>query len=151
MTDEQRKRLAELLARQKVYERERAIARTKAQILEEIPRFSERYVFADDEQSEKLHAFIDSLPFARPGWINIDKFSSKREFDPDEEDERHVWICFLSGDKELLDMNVGCTAADYFADFEDWQFLCPFTVLVYDDSFVFIDDNGDMTEILQID
>jgi len=147
MTDEQRKRYAELLARQKVYEREKAIARTKAQIYEEIPRFSERYVFADDEQAEKLGAFIDSLPFARPGWIDVDKFSSKREFDPDEADERHVWVCFLSGIEELLDMYVGCTAADYFADFEDWQFFCPFTVLVYYDSFVFIDDNGDMTEI----
>ncbi len=147
MTDERRKRLEELLARQKVYEREKAIARNKARILEEIPRFSERYTFADDEQAEKLRAFVSGLPFARPGWIDIDKFSSKRRFDPDEEDERHVWICFLSGDKELLDMYVGCTAAVYFADFEDWQFLCPFTVLVYDEGFVFIDDNGDMTEI----
>ncbi len=147
MTDERRKRLEELLARQKVYEREKAIARNKARILEEIPHFSERYTFADDERAEKLRAFIDDLPFARPGWIDIDKFSSKRRFDPDEEDERHVWICFLSGSAELLDMYVGCTAADYFADFDDWQFLCPFTVLVYDEGFVFIDDNGDMTEI----
>ncbi len=147
MTDERRKRLEALLAHQKVYEREKAIARTKAQILEEVPHFSERYVFADDEQAEKLRAFINDLPFARPGWIDIDQFSSKREFYPDEADERRVWICFLSGSKELLDMHVGCTAADYFADFEDWQFICPFTVLVYDDSFVFIDDNGDMTEI----
>ncbi len=148
MTDEQRKRLAELLARQKVSAREKEISRIKAQMSEEIPRFSERYVFADYEQAEKLRAFVSGLPFARPGWVDVDKFASKRRFDPDEADERHVWVCFLSGSAELLDMYVGCTAADYFADFDDWQFFCPFTVLVYDDSFVFIDDNGEMTEII---
>ncbi len=151
MTDEQRKRLEELLARQKVSAREREISRIKAQMCEEIPRFSERYVFADDEQAEKLRAFVSGLPFARPGWIDVSKFGSRRRFDPDKADERRVWVCFLSGSAELLDMYVGCTAADYFADFDDWQFFCPFTVLVYDDSFVFIDDNGDMTEIIQID
>ncbi len=147
MTDEQRKRLTELLARQKFSAREKEILRIKAQMCEEIPRFSERYVFADDEQAEKLRTFVSGLPFARPGWIDVDKFSSKRLFDLNKADKRRVWICFLSGDKEMLDMYVGCTAADYFADFEVWQFLCPFTVLVYDDSFVFIDDNGEMTEI----
>lgn len=150
MTDEQKKRLAELAAKQKDSAREREISRIKAQMREEIPNFSERYTFADSIISEKLGAFIGGLPFLRPAWIDIKKFRRRRDYSPNEADGKCVWICFLSGSAELFDIYVGCTAADYFADFDDWQFYSPFTVLAYDDlgGFVFIDDNGSMTEII---
>lgn len=150
MDDIQRKRLAELLAKQKAASREKGISRIKAQMADEIPGFSERYMFADGEQSAKLNAFVEKLPFARPAWIDVKGFQRRRVYSSGETDGRRVWICFLSGSAELLDIYVGCTAADYFADFDDWQWISPFTVLVFDDlsGFIFIDDNEDMTEIV---
>lgn len=150
MTDEQRKRLAELVEKRKAFAREREISRIKAQMASEIANFSERYIFADTDQTERLDAFVGGLPFVRPGWIDAEKFRITRTYSPSETDKRRVWICFLSGSRELLDIYVGCTAADYFADFDDWQVYSPFTVLAYDDlgGCIFIDDNGGMTEII---
>ena len=150
MTDDQKKRLTELVEKQKAFAREREISRIKAQMISEIANFSERYVFADTVQSGRLGAFAGGLPFVRPAWIDVEKFRIRMAYSPNEADERRVWICFLSGSAELFDIYVGCTAADYFADFDDWQVYSSFTVLAYDDlsGFIFIDDNGGMTEII---
>lgn len=150
MTDEQRKRLTELIEKRKNIAREREVSRIKAQMSSEISNFFERYVFADPIQAGKLGEFVGALPFVRPGWIDVEEFRLRRNYSLSKADEKRVWICFLSGSSELFDIYVGCTAADYFADFDDWQVYSPFTVLAYDDlgGFVFIDDNGGMTEII---
>ncbi len=155
MTNEQRERLTELVAKQKASAREREILRVKAQMADEIPNFSDKYVFAEGGQAEKLSAFVAGLPFIRPAWIDVERFERRRFYSSPEEferyaDNRRVWICFLSGSAELLDIYAGCTASDYFADFDDWQFFSPFTVLVYNDfgGFIFIDDNGNITEVI---
>lgn len=150
MTEEQRARLAGLRAANADSLARRSLQIQRDRILEWIPGFNEKYAFADGDASKRVLEFVDGLPFKRPAWIDAEGFPRRRKYVPENADGRRVWICFLAGNAELLRIIVGGRVCDYFADFEDWCCVCPFTVIVYDDlgGFVFIDDNGDMTEVV---
>lgn len=169
MTDEQRGRLAELIAEKKESKKKAEIERIKAQISAEIKDFTRRYRFADTEESERIGDFIDNLPYRRPAWVDLEKFLNRRVFSLSESNAenvwtdfmsgreevlkifiRDVWICFLSGDEELFKIFIECKVADFFADFDEWTFYSPYIVLLYNDfsGFVFIDDNEKMTEVV---
>lgn len=150
MTEEQRARLAELRAANDDSLARRSLQIQRERIVEWIPCFNEKYAFADGDASRRVLEFVDGLPFKRPAWIDVEGFPRQREYISENADGRRVWICFLAGNAELLRIIVGSRVSDFFADLEDWSCVCPFTVLVYDDfgGFVFIDDNGDMTEVV---
>ncbi|MDE7229654.1 MAG: hypothetical protein K2N56_04165 [Oscillospiraceae bacterium] len=150
MTEEQRARLAELKAANAASLARKGIQREMERIVEWIPDFNEKYVFADGETLRQALEFVDGLPFKRPGWIDVERFPKRREYFPGNADGRRIRICFLAGSAELLQMAVEGRVCDYFTDVEDWDCVCPFTVLVYEDlgGFIFIDDNGDMTEVV---
>lgn len=168
MTEEQRKRLSELVAAKKAAKSKAETERIKAQMSAEIERFGQRYEFADTETAARIGEFIDGLPYRRPAWVDLEKFPNWQSFSLSESDAenvwtdfmsgreevlkifiRDVWICFLLGDEELFKIFVGCKAADFFADFDEWTFYSPYIVLLYKDfsGFVFIDDNEEMTEV----
>ena len=151
MTDKQRERLAELRSANSDLLAQRALAKERERIADWISDFNEKYAFADTEHAlKRVLEFVGGLPFKRPAWIDVERFSKRREFIFGNTDERIVWICFLSGSAELLRIVIGGRVCDYFADLDDWSFVCPFTVLVFDDlsGFIFIDDNGNMTEVI---
>lgn len=169
MTDDQRERLAELIADKKKSKKNAEIERIKAQMSAEIKDFTRRYKFADTETAARIGEFIDGLPYRRPAWVDLEKYSNRRDFSLSESNAenvwtdfmfgreeilkifiRDVWICFLLGDEELFKIFIECKAADFFADFDEWTFYSPYIVLLYNDfsGFVFIDDNEEMTEVI---
>ncbi len=150
MTEEQRARLAELKAANAASLNRKAIQKEMERIVEWIPDFNKKYVFADGDALKQALEFVDGLPFKRPGWIDVERFPKRREYDFDNADERRIRICFLAGSAELFQIAVEGRVCDYLADVEDWDCVCSFTVLVYEDlgGFIFIDDNGDMTEVV---
>lgn len=150
MTDEQRKRLAELKANKRESEKKAEIERIKMQMSAEIKDFGQRYEFADTETTERIGDFIDKLPFCRPACVNLEKFPLRREYSPIESRTGYVWICFLLGDEALFKIFVKGSVTDFFADFDEWTFYSPYLLLIYNDfgGFIFIDDNEEMTEVI---
>ncbi len=54
-------------------------------------------------------------------------------------DSQKVWICFLSGSEEMLDIFVLGTLSDFLSDCDDWDFISSNILLVNEEmSSVFI-------------
>lgn len=150
MTDEQRKRLAELIADKRLSKEKAEIERIKVQMSAEIEQFEQRYEFADTETVARIVDFIDKLPFHRPSRVDLERFSTSRSYSPSDADSKSVWICFLLGDEALFKVFVKGSMVDFFTDFDEWVFYSPYLLLIYNDfgGFIFIDDNEEMTEVI---
>ncbi|MDE6728005.1 MAG: hypothetical protein K2J80_08720 [Oscillospiraceae bacterium] len=59
-----------------------------------------------------------------------------------------VWFCSLCGSEEIFEVFVKGRLCDFLDDYDDWYFSGAYMLLVYEDfsGFVYIDDNGNMTE-----
>lgn len=151
LTEEQRARMNELIADCRKRKTERAVSTIKEQMSAEmIEDFAEKYSFADSETSERLKKLLDELPTDRIGRIDFDKLPAHRTFSAQNTDtrKRMVWFCSLCGSEEIFEVFVKGSLSDFLADYDDWYFYGAYMMLVYDDfgGFVYIDDNGNMTE-----
>ena len=149
LTEEQRGRLDGLIEARKERRREREIARIKEQMSAEmIDDFADKYEFADAEISKRLKTLIDGLPTDGRG-IDFDRLLWHGTFSESEEAaKRTVWFCSLCGSEEVFEVFVKGRLGDFLADYDGWYFFGAYMLLVYEDfsGFVYIDDNGNMTE-----
>lgn len=143
MTDEQRDRLAELLEKQKISERKKELRRLEERLIEEIPGFSEKYFFADDEQAKRLAEFAEEIHLKLIG-NGLPGSPNKKILE-----NRLVWMEFFLCNRDIFRVFVGGKASDFIADMDDWQDFDPFDVLHFDDlsGFIFIDRQQNITEI----
>ena len=143
MQEDKKLRLQELLEQQKQRIYNAKINDQKEYILKEIPQFHQHYQFADKEDIIKLKMFVKSLPtlisirldFSQlPIWHVIKSFK-------DINDHFNVWICFLSGLPELFELYPYGDIQDFINDFDSWQYISPYLILVCDNfkDFIFID------------
>lgn len=151
LTNEQRVRMNELIEDRRKRKKERAVSRIKEQMSGEmIDDFAEKYSFADSETSEKLKKLLDELPTNRVGRIDFDRLPAHRRLSTRSTDtqRRMAWFCSLCGSEEIFEVFVKGRLSDFLADYDDWYFYGAYILLVYEDfgGFVYIDDNGDMTE-----
>lgn len=148
LTDEQRRRMNELCEAHRKRAKEREIARIKTEMTTEIADFSQKYEFANETVKEKLKGLLDELPLNRIGSIDFDKFPKHGEFSVENAEEHRVWFCSLCGSEEIFEIFVNGKLSDFLADYDDWYFYGAYMLLVYEDfgGFVYIDDNGKMTE-----
>lgn len=150
LTDEQRVRLNGLIEDNRKRRMERAVSRIKEQMSAEIAGFAGKYSFADRETAERLQKFLNDLPTNRIGRIDFDRLTAHRKFSTKNTDTRgrEVWFCSLCGSEEIFEVFVKGRLSDFLADYDDWYFYGAYMLLAYEDlgGFVYIDDNGDMTE-----
>lgn len=150
LTDEQRAKMNALAKDYRERAKQRGIARLKTDMSEEIEGFAEKYEFADGEVSEKLKNLLDGLPSNESGRIDFDKLYAHRKFSAKNTDTRGrmVWFCSLCGEEAIFDIFVKGRLFDFLADYDDWYFYGAYMLLVYEElsGFVYIDDNGNMTE-----
>lgn len=152
LTEEQRFRLDGLIEARRKRKREQEIARIREQMTcEMIESFQSKYVFADGATSERLKALLGGLPTAY-GRIDFDRLPAHGKFpingDAEERMEKIAWFCSLCGSEEVFEVFVKGKLADFLADYDGWSFFGAYMILVYEDfgGFVYIDDNGNMTE-----
>lgn len=148
LTEEQRSRFEELSAARRKRKRALEIERIKAEMRGDIRDFAERYEFADEAAAEKLRAFRDRLPYSRPGTIDCKKLREYRALAPEAVKSRPVWFCSLCGSEEIFDVFVRGELWFFLRDYDTWSYYGAYMLLVHVDlgGFVFIDDNGNMTE-----
>ncbi len=148
--NECRKQIAELSRKCKVHALNKSISRVKAEMSAEIKDFSRKYSFADSGTAERLKKLIDALPSGTVGF-DFDKLPAHRKFSLQNADTRSqtVWFCSLVGGEEIFEIFVKGRLSDFLADYDDWYFYGAYMLLVYEDfgGFLYIDDNGNMTEV----
>lgn len=149
LTEEQRARMDELRSANKKLILERNMAREGERMAEWIENFAEKYTFADESVAEKLYSIIDEIPYGTPTRPDFDRLPDHREVSETELRSGRVWICFLCGSEEIFHIFVSGTLSDFLEDYDEWYFISPYLLLVYDNfnGFLYIDDNGDMTEV----
>lgn len=147
MTEEQRSRLDELLEKQRISERKKEARLLEERLAEEIPEFSEKYVFADDEQTSELCSFNKEL-HSRFAGNGIEGFDRRKSYS-ESADGRRVWMEFFLGGRDIFRAYVGGRAENFIADLEDWMEFDPFDVLALDDlsGFLYIDRRLNITEV----
>lgn len=144
---EQRRRFEELSLARKMRARALAVERIKSEMRDEIRDFDKRYAFADEAVSDRLKKTISGLPYRRPGTIDFTGLEHK-EITPETAENRRVWFCSLCGSEEIFDVFVSGELGDFLRDYDDWYFYGAYMLLMFEDfgGFVYIDDNGRMTE-----
>lgn len=150
LTEEQRARMDELRSANKKLISERNTAQEKERMAEWIENFAEKYTFADETVAEKLYSIIDEIPYGFTTRPDFNCLPDHRKVSETELRGGRVWICFLCGTEEIFHIFVSGTLSDFLEDYDDWYFISPYLLLIYDDfnRFLYIDDNGDMTEAL---
>lgn len=151
LTNEQRAKMNALMEDRRKRKKEQAVLRVKEQMsVEMIEDFAKKYEFADHEVSVRLKKLLDELPSNESGKIDFNKLPAHRKFSVQNTDTRKriVWFCSLCGGEEIFEVFVKGRLADFLADYDGWYFYGAYMLLVYEDfnGFVYIDDNGNMTE-----
>lgn len=148
LSEEQRRRFEELSEDRRERKRAFEIERIKAEMRGDLSDFAECYEFADESIADKLRAFRDGLPYSRPGAIDCKKLRVYRKLAPENAESRPAWFCSLCGSEEIFDVFVRGELQKFLRDYDLWSYYGAYMLLVYDDfgGFVFIDDNGNMTE-----
>jgi len=136
LNSESKTALGQKLAELKSAEKRRQIIDCQKQIALNVTGFAEKYRFADPDETVRLHSFIAGLDFSSPAHIAI-----KKEISPECE---NVYLCFLAGTAELMEIFVFGHCSDILRDLDDWSFFSPYILLVADDfsRYICIDDNG---------
>lgn len=125
---------------QKKKQIEKAIQQAKENVVQNIEHFNEKYSFVDEFKTQKIQKFISKLEFEGPGQLRIkDKCLFKHT---------NVYLCCLMGDCAMFDIFVFGKYDDIISDYDDWEYISPYLLLIDDDfiHYVYINDYGEIIE-----
>lgn len=116
------------------------IEKQRKQIISCVDDFDRKYRFADEAESEKLDEFIGSLNFYSPAHIRLKEQSISQH--------QNMYLCFLCGSHELLNIYLFGNYNDLMHDIDNWTFLSPYLLLVDEDfiRFIYINEHGEIKE-----
>lgn len=134
-----------ILLKKKLEENKRKIKNIKMenqrkQIINNIDDFDRKYRFADEAETEQLNRFISSLNFSSPAHIRLDKCNISQH--------QNMYLCFLCGLEELLNIYIYVNYNDFIIDIDNWKFFSPYFLLIDEDfiRFIYINDYGEIKE-----
>lgn len=113
----------------------------KARIAENVEGFAGKYRFADESEREKLRGFMEKLHFTSPAKISAAPLSAPAP-------HGNMYLCFLAGSEELLDISIYGHHDDLMADMDEWEFFSHSIILADENMtrYICIDDNREITE-----
>lgn len=145
MNDRNKRQLEMLKAVQKQKNMKLQIRSEKSRIINEIVDFEKHYRFADEQENVKINRFLDTLPALTSTRPLLNTTSQTiQNFQDLPFSEENIWICFLSGSSELIQIFTYGRMNQFAHDFINWHYLGSHILLICDDfhRFLFIDDNG---------
>ncbi len=140
LDESKKQRLEYLKKKQRELWHTRAITEEKKCIIESIPHFEKRYVFADAEQIKEIMAFLHTLPAMTPTRPDF-RILPKEEvtYETIADDKTKVYICFLYGmHAEFDDLFVMGTLEQCCRDMVYWQDFCADLLLIAENCMDFI-------------
>lgn len=105
-----------------------------------IEQFAQKYRYADETEIIKIEKFISKLDFARPGQLAVKEVCPYCH--------RNVYLCFLTGTEALFKIYIFGKYDDIMDDYDEWEVLSPYLLLVDEDfcHYVYMNDDGDIME-----
>lgn len=128
MTPEQKEKLIclKVIQQQKIMKSK--ISKAKKQISNNIDNFNLKYRFADCDEAMRISQILKSVSYLHDKTADYSSLavSASAYY-------QNVWICFLTGSEEILDIFVLGNLSDFLADCDDWDFISSDIVLVNED------------------
>lgn len=101
------------------------ISEAKKQISDNIDNFDLKYRFADCDEAMRISQILKNVSYLHYKTADYSSLAVS-----DASDSQKVWICFLSGSEEMLNIFVLGNLSDFLADCDDWDFISSNIVLV---------------------
>ena len=112
----------------------------KFRLMDNIPGFSDKYRFANDNEIKRIEEFIGKLNFSSPGHLRITtKTNTVHE---------NMFMCFLFGTEEYLKIYVYGNYNDFMLDIDEWYCFSPFLLIDEDYiGYIYVNDQGSIVEL----
>ena len=127
MTPEQNEKLMQLKAVQQQKMKDKKISDTKNFIADNIYDFDSKYRFANQDETSQISQI---LMLNGVSYLNYKTSDYSTLAVSPAVDAQKVWICFLSGSEEMLDIFVLGNLSDFLDDCDDWDFISSNILLV---------------------
>lgn len=142
MTPEQKEKLLQLKAVQQQKIKDKKISDAKSFIADNINDFNSKYRFANQDEVIQIS---EILLLNDVSYLNY-KTSDYSALAVSAAAYTHkVWICFLSGSEEMLNIFVLGNLSDFLVDYDDWDFVSSNILLVNEEmSGIITLNNGEL-------
>lgn len=140
MNEEHKKFLQIKKEQYKLKQKEIAIQEAIGSVVQNVDRFNEKYRFVEECEKIKIQRFVSELEFVGPGRLKVkEKCLHKHS---------NVYLCCLMGDCAVYDIFVFGRYDDFISDYDDWDYISPYLLLIDDDfcHYIYINDYGEIIE-----
>lgn len=139
---EQKEKLLRLKAVQQQKIKDKKISDTKSFIADNINNFDSKYRFANQDETSQISQILMLNGVSYLNYKTSDYFTLAVS---PAVDAQKVWICFLSGSEEMLDIFVLGNLSDFLSDCDDWDFISSNILLVNEEmSGIITFNNGEL-------
>lgn len=140
MTPEQNEKLMQLKAVQQQKMKDKKISDTKNFIADNIYDFDSKYRFANHSEAiqiSKMLIGVSYLNYKSSDYSALAVLAAAYT--------QKVWICFLTGSEEILNIFVLGNLSDFLSDCDDWDFISSNILLVNEEmSGIITFNNGEL-------
>ncbi|MCL1993149.1 MAG: hypothetical protein FWG66_09400 [Spirochaetes bacterium] len=134
--------------KQKLWQEE--VQAVRRRFIDEIANFDLYFEFVSEIECEKIDNFVNSLPFAAPGRIDMSCFAEKSSYAmlTDLPCQSEIFFCVcLTGGEITINLYTKGKLENLAKTYDDWYCISPYLLFVSInlDKIIFADDNGEIT------
>lgn len=140
MTPEQKEKLMFLKAEQQQKIKDKKISDMKNFIADNINDFYSKYRFANHDEAIQISKILIGVSYLNYKTSDYSTLAVSAVINA-----QKVWICFLTGSEEMLDIFVLGNLSDFLTDCDDWDFISSNILLVNEEmSGIVTFNNGEL-------
>lgn len=142
MTLEQKEKLLHLKAVQQQKIKDNKVSDAKSFIADNIDNFNSKYRFANQDETSQISQILilNGVLYLNYKTSDYSELAASADIDA-----QKVWICFLSGSEEMLNIFVLGNLSDFLVDYDDWDFVSSNILLVNEEmSGIITLNNGEL-------
>ena len=139
--NEEHKKLLQIKKEQyQLKQKEKAIQEAISSVVQNVDCFNEKYRFVEESEKIKIQKFVSELEFVVPGQLKVKEKCLHKH--------NNVYLCFLMGDCAVYDIFVFGRYDDFISDYDAWDYISPYLLLIDDDfsHYIYINDYGEIIE-----
>lgn len=139
--NEEHKKLLQIKKEQyQLKQKEKAIQEAISCVVQNVDCFNEKYRFVEECEKIKIQKFVSELEFVVPGQLKVKENCLHKH--------NNVYLCCLMGDCAVYDIFVFGRYDDFISDYDDWDYISPYLLLIDDDfsHYIYINDYGEIIE-----
>lgn len=140
MNEKSRKFLQMKKEQYRLQQKEKAIKETINNMVENVEGFNKKYRFVEENEKIRIKKFVSELEFIGVGQLQVKETCVYQH--------KNVYLCCLMGDCAVYDIFVFGRYDDFISDYDDWDYISPYLLLIDDDfsHYVYINDYGEIIE-----